>query len=346
MNTALTFGKWRGLAQIADDRGRFKMLAIDQRPPLQKLVAAAKQKADARDVAAIKRALVAELSPQSSAVLMDPIYALPGGANYLAPHCGLIVTLEDHRFSDTDGGRVSRVIPNWSVEKIKRMGGDAVKILVWYHPHAAAKVRDAQQDFVRAVAAECRRLDILLVLELLLYPLGSDVGYVESPQKRPSLVLQSIRDFAAPQFGVDVFKLESPLPTASLAEPRGNSAQTRQARRWFEKIHQAAGRPWVVLSAGATAESFVRVVRFAGEAGASGYLAGRAIWMDSACQFPHWRKVRADLKTRACAYMAQLNKIVDDCAMPWQEAMRGKAKPPGILGMAKNYADFGGKKMR
>ena len=194
MNTALTFGKWRGLAQIADDHGRFKMLAVDQRPPLQKLVAAAKQKADARDVAAIKRALVAELSPQASAVLMDPIYALPGGANYLAPHCGLIVTLEDHRFSDTDGGRVSRVIPNWSVEKIKRMGGDAVKILVWYHPHAAAKVRDAQQDFVRAVAAECRRLDILLVLELLLYPLGGDVGYVESPQKRPTLVLQSIRD--------------------------------------------------------------------------------------------------------------------------------------------------------
>ena len=100
----LTFGKRRGLSRIADSRGRFKMLAADQRPPLQKLVAAAKPNAAARDIAALKCALVAELSPAASAALLDPLHALPSAMNVLAPHCGLIATLEDHEFLSADGG--------------------------------------------------------------------------------------------------------------------------------------------------------------------------------------------------------------------------------------------------
>lgn len=339
----LTFGKWRGLSRIADENGRFKMLAADQRPPLEKLVAAVRPPVanPARAIAALKRELVFSLSPESSAVLLDPLHALPAGAFRLAARRGLIVTLERHDFAARSGGRVSGVIPKWSVEKIKRMGGDAVKILVWHHPRAAREVCEAQKEFTRQVGAECRRLDIPLVLELLLYPLGGDAGYAESPQKRPSLVLQSVRDFAAPEFGVDVFKLESPLPAAFLPEPEKNTAASRRARKWFEKINDAAGRPWVVLSAGASAKSFLRVVRFACESGASGYLAGRAIWMESAKKFPDLSAARADLQSRARPYMAALNRTTDEFAPPWTQMTRGRALPPGTFGMQNAYPDFG-----
>lgn len=340
MKTPLTFGKWRGLARIADENGRFKMLAADQRPPLEKLVAAAnpRRKNPNRDIAAIKRELVSALSPESSAVLLDPLQALPGAAFRASPRRGLIVTLERHDFAQQPDGRVSGVIPNWSAEKIKRMGGDAVKVLAWHHPRAGKRVCAAQKEFVRAIGAECRRLDIPLILELLLYPLDGDAGYAESPQKRPALVLQSVRDFADAEFGVDLFKLESPVPAASIPPPSRRGAESRRTRQWFEKINDAAGRPWVVLSAGATAESFSSVVHYACESGAAGYLAGRAIWMESVKKFPDMSAVRADLKTRARPYMARLNRMVDEMVAPRAQALRGRA-----FGMNDDYPDFGGK---
>ena len=99
------------------------------------------------------------------------------------------MTLEEHRVEETAGGRKSRVIDNWSVAKIRAMGGDAVKILAWYRPDADAASNAHQQRFVREIGDECRRNDIPYVLELLVYPfLGSanhTADYVESPAKLP-----------------------------------------------------------------------------------------------------------------------------------------------------------------
>ena len=40
--TPISPGKWWGLRRLADDAGRFTMLAVDQRPPIKNLVAAAR----------------------------------------------------------------------------------------------------------------------------------------------------------------------------------------------------------------------------------------------------------------------------------------------------------------
>ncbi len=40
----------------------------------------------------------------------------------------------DELLDDVAGGRLSAEIDDWSVEKIKRAGGDAVKVLTWYRP--------------------------------------------------------------------------------------------------------------------------------------------------------------------------------------------------------------------
>jgi len=63
------------------------------------------------------------------------------------------------------------------------------------------------------VGDACAHFDIPFVFELLVYPLARDAeqtrDYVEMKTKRPELVLESVETFAAPRFGVDLFKVES-----------------------------------------------------------------------------------------------------------------------------------------
>ena len=93
--------------------------------------------------------------------------------------------------------------------------------------------------------------------------------------KRTDHVLQSVADFASADFGIDVFKLESPVAAKDV--PEGGDAKVQAA---FDEMGRLAGRPWVMLSAGAGKAEFRNILSHAYRAGASGYLAGRAIWLE------------------------------------------------------------------
>src|SRR5688572_16766047 len=166
-----TIGKARGLARLADADGHFRMVALDQRPPMFDAIAQAKKitrdQVAYADVTAAKRLLVEALAPHCSSMLFDPNFAVPAAIDLLPARCGLIMTLEEHRVEETPGGRKSRVIDNWSVAKIRAMGGDAVKVLAWYRPDAEPAVIEHQKGFVREIGEECGRNDVPYVLELL-----------------------------------------------------------------------------------------------------------------------------------------------------------------------------------
>jgi tagatose 1,6-diphosphate aldolase len=314
----LTPGKLWGLRRMADAAGRFKMTAVDQRPPIKGPIARHYGLVEApwEDVARFKALLIETLQPESSALLLDPHYAIPKGIGLLSPAKGLIVTLEDSLFAETPGGRLSAEIDDWSVEKIKRMGADAVKVLAWYRPDASAEVRAHQRDFAQRIGAACARFDIPYLFELLVYPLAADAeqtrDYVEMQGKRADHVLASVEAFARPDYGIDVFKLESPVPADAVpAEPGGD------VQALFDEMGRLAGRPWVMLSAGAGKAAFRNVLAHACRAGASGYLAGRAIWLDAFARFPDWEGMRAALAGEAAAYMRDLNALTDAAALPW-----------------------------
>lgn len=314
--SAISAGKLRGIRRLADREGFFSMVAVDQRPPIMGHLKAVQGSAPDADVAAVKRTLLQELGPTASAVLCDPIWAYPFAHEFVAPTQGLIVTLEDHRFHDTPGGRRTAAIEGWSVEKIKRMGADGVKILTHYRPDADPAVNAHQQAFVRAVGEDCRRFDLPFVFELLVYPFaGATSDYVEDPAKRPELVLESVRHFADPAYGVDIFKLESPLPAAEIPDPDGAGAGDVQLL--FDELGRLAGRPWVLLSAGATAEAFARALTFAARAGASGFLAGRAIWWQAFENYPDLAAMAAALRGEALPYMDRLRSLTAIHGRPW-----------------------------
>lgn len=324
-----SIGKQRGLARLADADGHFTMVALDQRPPMVQAIATARGIAPDQvgfaDMLAAKRMLVQALSDEASSMLFDPNFAVPAALDLLPARTGLIVTLEEHRFADTAGGRKSRSIDNWTVDKIRRMGGDAVKVLAWYRPDATADVLAHQRDYVRTVGAECRRHDIPFVLELLVYPFPDSAGhttdYVESADKRADLVIESVREFAKPEYGVDLYKLETPLPAASLPEPGDNAAAQAAGAAFAEvgRICADAGIPWVLLSGGAAPDQFQRVLRYSYAAGAQGFLAGRTIWLDAVqSHFPDEAAVLSALERQGMGILRDLGQLTRDQAQQWR----------------------------
>ncbi|MGE0314646.1 MAG: tagatose 1,6-diphosphate aldolase [Lautropia sp.] len=328
MNAEFSLGKTWGMRRMASADGHFTMVALDQRPPIADLVASRRGIAPAEvafgDMVDVKRVIVDAVGTHASAVLLDPNYAIPAGIARVSPRTGLVLTLEDHRFEDTPGGRLSHSIRDWSVEKIKRAGGDGVKVLAWYRPDAAPAVVAHQQAYVEQVGEACRAHDIAFVLELLVYPFPNrgqhTVDYVEAPEKRPELVLESVREFAHPRYGVDLFKLESPLPGATLPARDGGGAH-RDAQQWFDRmgaICRDAGVPWVMLSAGVTGEQFLRVMEYAYAAGASGFLAGRAIWWQAMQAFPDLAACEAALRVDGARTLERLADLTVRAGCAWR----------------------------
>ncbi len=315
---ALTPGKAWGMRRMAGSDGRFAMLAADQRPPIMNLVKSRRGEPEPRfdDVAQVKELIVEHLSGEATAVLLDPIWAYGRGIGHVSPRQGLLLTLEDHAFKDTPGGRYSAEIADWSVDHIKRFGADGVKVLAWYRPDASAEVMAHQERFIRKIGEDCRRNDICFLLEFLLYPLGGDVGYAEDPEKHPQMVIDSVRRFAGPEYGVDIFKLESPLPAKALPDAERGGADVVAAQKLFDDLGAACGRPWVMLSAGASATDFANVLTYAYRAGANGYLAGRAIWWDAMQAYPDITATTGRLLNESVPYMRSINALTATAAQP------------------------------
>ena len=99
-----------------------------------------------------------------------------------------------------------------------------------------------------------------------------------------------------------------------------------------------------MLSAGASQDAFRNVLHYAFEAGASGFLAGRAIWWDGFQHFPEMAQMNADLRGPAAAYMAELNALADAKASPWTDWFED-ARPEGWdqEWMQGGYADLEGR---
>jgi tagatose 1,6-diphosphate aldolase len=316
----ISAGKYWCLRRLADQKGFFRMIAVDQRPPIRNLVAARRRVAEPsyEDVGAVKALLIEELQDHSSALLLDPGYAYPYAIDRVDPRKGLLVTLERFEPEETPGGRKTSLYPGWSVAKIKRLGADGVKLMLWYRPDASRDVLQHQRRLVERVGRECRKHDIAFLLEPLVYPFaGAPNDYAEAHDKRPELVVESVREFAQERYGIDIFKLETPVAADRVPDPAAGSEEVAETRRWFQRIDALVDRPWVMLSAGAGMEPFRRILAFAFAAGASGYLAGRAIWWQAFQAYPDLDVFRAGLRSAGVRYIAEIGAMLERDGTPW-----------------------------
>ncbi len=305
----LSPGKLVGLKGVTDAHGRFKVLALDQSNSFRKFIkklferTGKKQEPSFEDVRDAKMEITKLLAPYGSAVLLDVNYgarqcvnsgALPRGV-------GLIVRVEASR----DAGLPGEYEPGWSVEKIKKMGGTAVKLLV-YMDVQDARATEGQMRFVENVASACVKHDILLMIEELSYPRPGETKQSEPYQKR--LVPNILRSAELLNPYADVLKLEFP------GDITKDSAPTLKEN--LAQVNRTAQRPWVLLSAGVKFDLFAKQVELAMKAGCSGTMAGRAIFQEYFDQDTPAKRKKF-LLTEGVKRMKKLNSVVDKHALPW-----------------------------
>ena len=333
MDTQISEGKWRRLRSLADGEGRFKMMAIDQRGSLSDAIAkvtnrSAEQVAG-EELAKAKEVITRVLAPYATAVLTDPIYGYPYSFQSIPRGIGLLLAHEEtgyERSGPTGKERKTNLVEGWSVEKAQRAGADAVKLLLYYHPGASEEVRRYQQDLVRRLGEECEQAGMPFLLELVSYALEeASTNTDEFARRKPDLVIRSAREFSVAKYKVDVLKLEFPADLKRTREFCGGAfdGQERQAvyqlsevREFCRQLNEGAGMPWVILSAGVGIEEFLIQVALATEAGASGFLCGRAIWKDAVPLYPDVARMEEWLQSEGVYNFLRANAYAHR-AVPW-----------------------------
>src|SRR5438093_13780404 len=95
MAAEITAGKLRNLKTLADEHGRLKMMAIDQRGALNsELKKVLGREATFDEVAAFKQLVTEYLSPYATAVLTDPIYGYARSVGSIPGSIGLLLAYE------------------------------------------------------------------------------------------------------------------------------------------------------------------------------------------------------------------------------------------------------------
>jgi len=305
MTYTLTPGRWRGLKTTSTTDNIFTILAFDQRGSFRKMLPADTSYADAVKV---KSEVVIALTQMTSAVLLDSFYGL-SPALHMRGGAGLLMALEESGYSGDSTYRGIIFNDDWTVAKIKQMGGSAVKLLAYYHPQAGALTEEIE-GVVADVVAECHKHDLPLFLEPVSYSLDANVKkdsaiYAET---RPEVVRETARRLSA--LGPDVLKLEFPMDAAF----NGDHDAWRSA---CEAISEVSTVPWVLLSAGVDYETFLDQARIASQAGASGWLAGRAIWKECAAMSQEDRA--RFLAGAATSRTQELIQVATESARPWTD---------------------------
>jgi tagatose 1,6-diphosphate aldolase len=254
------------LDRLATLSGQFAILALDHnRSFATTLRPQDPESLSPNEILHFKGRLVEGLASEASAILMDPglasrrLSAAVPTSPKTAPFAGLLVGIED---GDYEVASAPRLLPGWTVDRAARLGADGVKISVQFDPDRDTSVAEG---FVREVARQCDLVDLPLFCE----PLAPRNG---GPDVRRH-VLEGIRRFGS--LGADVLKIQFPCET--------EQEQSRDS--WAEACAEAdelSPKPWALLSEGRDYVEFRELLAIACRAGASGFVAGRAIWGSAA----------------------------------------------------------------
>jgi sulfofructosephosphate aldolase len=278
------------LDALARRSGTFLMVAMDQRESLRTMMAAG---ADApvpdERLVAFKLAVARELGPYASGFLIDRRFGFDRVVRerLLPEGCGLLLAAD--ALVQPSGGAVEDTDLDTAIDPD---GAVALKLLViWRDDPERERRLETSRRFVELAES----LGLLSVLE----------GVVRVDEsERDAAIVEAARELSS--VGPSLYKVEVP------GRGRGDPGELVDRCR---EIDAAVPMPWVVLSNGVELADFPAAVEAACHAGASGMLAGRAIWSDV---------VGADdpaplLRERSVPRLGQLAAIVDAHGRPWRE---------------------------
>jgi tagatose 1,6-diphosphate aldolase/sulfofructosephosphate aldolase len=253
------------LDAIANQGGRLAVLAMDQRATLRRMLDGAGMPSSDADLAAFKVDVVQALAPLSSGVLLDADFGIGPvrHAGALPEDVGLIVAAEPVDRARWNDEPRTTVDPERGARYVLDHGGDALKFLVQWRPGrpVVPGEPDLAEEALSATASvieDCADAGLPSVIEPLIARLPGEAPF--TPETAGPIVIDSAEQMA--RLGPDLLKLEWP----------------GSAEGCHSVTEALGGVPWALLSAGVGIDEFVERVEIALDAGAVGFIAGRAIW--------------------------------------------------------------------
>lgn len=279
--------------QMMRPSGGFAMLALDQRESLRQMMETAKSRSiQDNELVDFKIAALDIFSTKPSAVLLDinfGIEALSRATAKLAP----VILAVDELISGEDGRvAITKLVLSGIEPAIEASSPVALKFLMlWSEKDSADERLDRAGSFVEL----CKKFQLPSVLESIVRPKNSPTW--SDPYLAADAMLQAAHELSAVK--ADLYKCEVP------GHGRFESEETI---KYSKQISQAIASPWVVLSNGVSAADFPKSVESACLGGASGFLAGRAIWADAVQTVDP----KSFMKSESINRMDVLIKIVDE----------------------------------
>jgi sulfofructosephosphate aldolase len=269
------------------------MVAMDQRESLRTMFAdAAGVRVGDEAMVEFKTAVARTLGHRASGFLIDRTYGFPRVRSGMLPDtCGLILAadaLEQQPGGPVDETGIDDVV---AAPAFDLTGVAALKLLLIWRPDAH---REQRVELARRFIALAADRGVLSVLEPVVR-----VG----PADEDAAILTAARELAP--LGPSLYKAQVPR------RGRGTADEMRAA---CERLNEAIDRPWVVLSQGVDRDDFRPAVQAACRSGASGFLAGRALWSDLV---GHPDVDRA-LTEIAVPRLERLIEVVDRDGTPWR----------------------------
>lgn len=281
------------LKDITRPSGGFSMLAVDQREAMRLMFAAAGVPAPVTDrqLTDFKVNAAKILSPYASAILVDQqfCYRQVVEQNAIAESCAMIVAAD--AFIPGNGIPVDSVVidKNVDAQAVKRDGGKALKLLVlWRSDEDPAQ----RLEMVRNFNQLCHANGLLSIIEPVVRPPRRGDVF-----DREQAIIEAAKELG--DSGADLYKVEMPLYGKGTQQDLLNASQ---------KLNEQINMPWVILSSGVDEKLFPRAVSVAMQAGASGFLAGRAVW-SSVVGLPDIELMLRDISVPK---LQRLGEIVDE----------------------------------
>jgi len=281
------------LKDITRPSGGFSMLAVDQREAMRLMFAAAGVPAPVTDrhLTDFKVNAAKILSPYASAILVDQqfCYHQIVEQNAIAKSCAMIVAADE--FIPGNGIPVDSVVIDNGVDAqaVKRDGGKALKLLVlWRSDEDPAQ----RLEMVRNFNQLCHANGLLSIIEPVVRPPRRGDVF-----DREQAIIEAAKELG--DSGADLYKVEMPLYGKGTQQTLLNASQ---------KLNEQINMPWVILSSGVDEKLFPRAVSVAMQAGASGFLAGRAVW-SSVVGLPDTELMLRDISVPK---LQRLGEIVDE----------------------------------
>jgi len=281
------------LKDITRASGGFAMLAVDQREAMRLMFTAAGAKSPVTNsvLTDFKVNAAKILSPYASAILLDQqfCYRQVVEQNAVSPGCAMIVAADE--FIPGNGIPVDSVVidKKMNQQAVKQDGAKALKLLVLWRSD-----EDAQQrlDMVNEFNELCHANGLLSIIEPVVRPPRRGDNF-----DREQAIIDAAKELG--DSGADLYKVEMPL------YGKGSRQELLTAS---QRLNENINMPWVILSSGVDEKLFPRAVSVAMTAGASGFLAGRAVW-SSVIGLPDTELMLRDV---SAPKLQRLGDIVDE----------------------------------